>query len=241
MLNKIKLQHNDNPNKAIKKAPLPYKEVGDKIIFNFKLSAKGTRKDDGKPFTQKPQIVDAKKRPMEDQQIWGDSILKIICEPYGWNMPIGIGCTLRLKVVQVVKLVTGKPQNVSFQGLLKLNNNQPKYERTNNKSKSIMPVNNIDKAMVGKGEMKVAEKDPMTHIDLELMDNMKRVFDEARKEGFKGTFKDFLDTLSEEDLKTLFLADGGPVKAKIKQPKEVKKINLSQYFEPGKLGCLYDK
>ena len=27
-----------------------------------------------------------------------------------------------------------------------------------------MPVNNIDKAMVGKGEMKVAEKDPMTHM-----------------------------------------------------------------------------
>ena len=103
--------------KAVKKAPLPYKEVGDKIIFNFKLSAKGTRKDDGKPFTQKPQIVDAKKRPMEDQQIWGDSILKIICEPYGWNMPIGIGCTLRLKVVQVVKLVTGKPQNDILSGL----------------------------------------------------------------------------------------------------------------------------
>ena len=98
-----------------------------------------------------------------------------------------------------------------------------------------MPVNNIDKAMVGKGEMKVAEKDPMTHIDLELMDNMKRVFEDAKKDGFKGTFKDFLDTLSEEDLKTLFLSDGGPVKAKIKQPKEVKKINLSQYFEPGKL------
>lgn len=98
-----------------------------------------------------------------------------------------------------------------------------------------MPVNNVDKRMEGKGTMKVAEKDPLTHIDLELMDNMKRVFDEAKKEGFKGTFKDFLDTLSEEDLKTLFLADGGPVKAKIKQPKEVKKINLSQYFEPGKL------
>ena len=96
-----------------------------------------------------------------------------------------------------------------------------------------MPVNNIDKAMVGKGEMKVAEKDPMTHIDLELMDNMKRVFDEARKEGFKGTFKDFLDTLSEEDLKTLFLADGGPVKAKIKQPKEIKRINLADYFKAG--------
>ena len=113
----IKLQNNDNQKKAVKKAPLPFKELGDKIIFNFKLSAKGTRKDDGKPFTQKPQIVDAKKRPMEDQQIWGDSILKIICEPYGWNMPIGIGCTLRLKVVQVVKLVTGKPQNDILSGL----------------------------------------------------------------------------------------------------------------------------
>ena len=54
-----------------------------------------------------------------------------------------------------------------------------------------MPVNNIDKAMVGKGEMKVAEKDPMTHIDLELMDNMKRVFDEARKEGLKEPSKTF--------------------------------------------------
>jgi len=90
-----------------------------------------------------------------------------------------------------------------------------------------MPVNNVDKRMEGKGPMKVAEKDPLTHIDLELMDNMKRVFDEARKEGFKGTFKDFLDTLSEEDLKTLFLEKGGLV-AKVKQPKQVKKINIAR-------------
>ena len=40
-----------------------------------------------------------------------------------------------------------------------------------------MPVNNVDKRMEGKGPMKVAEKDPLTHIDLELMDNMKRVLD----------------------------------------------------------------
>ena len=96
-----------------------------------------------------------------------------------------------------------------------------------------MPVNNVDKRMEGKGTMKVAEKDPLTHIDLELMDNMKRVFDEAKKEGFKGTFKDFLDTLSEEDLKTLFLEKGGLV-AKVKQPKEVKKINIAEYFAPRK-------
>ena len=40
-------------------------------------------------------------------QIWGDSILKVCFEPYFWNMPIGIGCTLRLKEVQVLELVTG--------------------------------------------------------------------------------------------------------------------------------------
>ena len=96
-----------------------------------------------------------------------------------------------------------------------------------------MPVNNVDKRMEGKGTMKVAEKDPLTHIDLELMDNMKRVFDEAKKEGFKGTFKDFLDTLSEEDLKTLFLEKGGLV-AKVKEPKAVKQINIAEYFAPGK-------
>ena len=75
-----------------------------------------------------------------------------------------------------------------------------------------MPVNNVDKRMEGKGRKKVAEADPMTNIDLELMDNMKRVFEEAKKEGFKGNFKQFLDTLSPEDLKTLFLNKGGLVK-----------------------------
>ena len=39
-----------------------------------------------------------------------------------------------------------------------------------------MPVNNVEKRMEGKGnpkEMKVADADPMTHIELELMDNMR--------------------------------------------------------------------
>ena len=40
------------------------------------------------------------------------------------------------------------------------------------KGKTLMPVNNVDKRMEGKGPMKVAEKDPMTHIDLELMNKI---------------------------------------------------------------------
>ena len=46
----VKKQHDQNPDKAIKKS-LPYTEEGDDIIFNFKMKAKGTRKSDGKPFT----------------------------------------------------------------------------------------------------------------------------------------------------------------------------------------------
>ena len=47
----------------------------------------------------------------EGTQIWGDSILRIVAEPRAYNMPIGIGCTLRLKTVQVIELVTGKSKN----------------------------------------------------------------------------------------------------------------------------------
>ena len=104
----IKKQHDKDPNKAITKS-LPYTEEGDDIIFNFKMKAKGTRKSDGKPFTQEPNIVNADLTPFnKDQKIWGDSILKITFEPYAWNMPVGIGCTLRIKTVQVLELVTGK-------------------------------------------------------------------------------------------------------------------------------------
>ena len=104
----VKKQHDQNPDKAIKKS-LPYTEEGDDIIFNFKMKAKGTRKSDGKPFTQEPNIVNADLTPFnKDQKIWGDSTLKITFEPYAWNMSIGIGCTLRIKTVQVLELVTGK-------------------------------------------------------------------------------------------------------------------------------------
>jgi hypothetical protein len=106
-----------NNTSGFKRAPLPYEILNDnseneKVVFNFKLKASGTRKSDGKTFTQKPLIVNALKQPLEEgTQIWGDSILKITFEPYGWNMPIGIGCTLRLKEVQVLELVTGKTKN----------------------------------------------------------------------------------------------------------------------------------
>jgi hypothetical protein len=108
----VKNQHDQDPNKAIKKAPLPYEVRDEEIIFNFKLRASGTRKSDGKTFTQEPNLLNNDHTPFDKNlKIWGGSKLRITFEPYTWNMPIGIGCTLRLKTVQVVELVTGGSSN----------------------------------------------------------------------------------------------------------------------------------
>ena len=103
----IKSQHDLDPNKEVTKK-LPYEVIDDKVIFTFKLKASGKRKSDGKEFTQKPDLRSADMmRFPHDKQIWGDSILRITFSPYAWNQPIGIGCTLRIKTVQVIDLVTG--------------------------------------------------------------------------------------------------------------------------------------
>jgi hypothetical protein len=104
----VKKQHDLNPEKEIKKS-YPYTEEDGNFIFNFKMKASGVRKADKKTFTQEPNIVNADLTQFDKSlKIWSDSILKITFEPYAWNMSIGIGCTLRIKSVQVLELVTGK-------------------------------------------------------------------------------------------------------------------------------------
>ena len=108
----VKKQHDLNPKKQVTKAPLPYSIENEEVTFNFKLKAQGVRKSDCKTFTQAPNLLNADLSEFEKKQtIWGGSILKITFSPYAWNMPIGIGCTLRLKSVQVLELVTGKSSN----------------------------------------------------------------------------------------------------------------------------------
>ena len=109
---KVKEEHTKNPNVKINYAPLPFEEKDEKIIFNFKMKASGTRRDNKKTFTQSPVLMDAELKPLgHDVQIWGDSILRITFEPHSYSMPVGLGCTLRLKTVQVLQLVTGKATN----------------------------------------------------------------------------------------------------------------------------------
>ena len=112
------LHHKTHPNQTngFTMAPLPYKIEGDNITFHFKLNASGVRKNDGKSFTQKPLLLDHELNPMDPEvKIYSDSIIRVGFEPHGYNVSgTGIGCTLRLKEVQIKHLVTGGSSKTVF-------------------------------------------------------------------------------------------------------------------------------
>jgi len=79
-----------------------------------------------------------------------------------------------------------------------------------------MTKNNIEKKMEA-----VQISDPMTHIDLEIMNRLKQLYEDAKKSGYTGTMEEYQKTLSLEDLKTIDLASGGTVSDQLKQLKSV--------------------
>lgn len=93
---------------------MPYEvddDTGD-ITFTFKTKASGKRKKDGKPWTRKVPMFDAKLHPIEDAEVWSGSILKVSFEmnPFGvesYSPLVGVGVSLRLEGVQILKLVQG--------------------------------------------------------------------------------------------------------------------------------------
>ena len=104
----------DNKGKTVKSAPKPYKEESGNVFFKFKMKASGVNKKTQEKFTQRPQLLDSKKNPIApNTSIWGGSIMKIAYEPFPYFTPmLGAGISLRLKAVQVIKLVEGKSNNV---------------------------------------------------------------------------------------------------------------------------------
>jgi hypothetical protein len=78
----------------------------------------------------------------------------------------------------------------------------------------------IEKRMEGGGPKKMVdgklmvEADPLHHIELELSGTLKQMFEEAKQEGFEGSFKSYIDSLSLEELKKVALRDGGVVDKK---------------------------
>jgi hypothetical protein len=94
--------------KKIKIAPKPYTTEGDFSILKMKMKASGINKKTKQPFQQRPIIVDAKKNPMPiDTYIASGSMCKCVFDAIPYHTPItGAGITLRLKMVQIIELVT---------------------------------------------------------------------------------------------------------------------------------------
>ena len=98
----------------------------------------------------------------------------------------------------------------------------------------------LDKAPTVKEALMIAEKDPMQHIELELMNALERAFKEAQEQGFGGNFKDWIKTKDLEELKELAkFKDGGNVVSlsdylKQKEPIKIKQLDLASQFTPGK-------
>ena len=99
-----------------------------------------------------------------------------------------------------------------------------------------MKINNVEKAMEGKGDgstarilNKLAEaKDPMYHIELELSNALKRAYEEAKENGFKGSMEDYIKTAPLDELKSLAMAGGGSVDFSSMSPGQMKAIFISE-------------
>ena len=78
-----------------------------KVIIKTKMNAEVTPRD-GKPYKQSPNIFDSVKQPLHGVAIWGGSTLKIAGDivPYFMESTGNVGISLRMKGVQVIKLVT---------------------------------------------------------------------------------------------------------------------------------------
>ena len=105
----------DNKGKKVKEAPKPYTEEGDYVFFKYKMKATGVNQKTKEKFSQRPQLFDAKKNPVPlNTIIWGGSKLRCAYSLVPYYTPmLGAGVSLRLKAVQVIKLVQGKSdQNI---------------------------------------------------------------------------------------------------------------------------------
>ena len=108
-----------------------------------------------------------------------------------------------------------------------------------------MKIPNIEKAMPGtsdgstakeliklgekeKEKKQLADKDPMTHMDLEMMGNIERNYEEAVEKGFSGTMEEYIESLSLEGLREIALSNGGSVDFTNMSPGQMKAIFVSE-------------
>ena len=119
----LSLAQEKNKGKKIKQADAPYFEELDddgkptgNTIFKFKTKAQIISKD-GKVIPNRVAIFDSKGTPMVDANVWSGSEMKVSAEliPY-YTAMAGAGVSLRLRAVQITKLVEGGSSNAKGYG-----------------------------------------------------------------------------------------------------------------------------
>jgi len=77
------------------------------LVFKAKMKAR-IKSRNGQVYEQKPAVVDAKRTPMDGNQLIGNgSVVKVAVEPVPYMMPSTkqVGVSLRLKAMQVIEMV----------------------------------------------------------------------------------------------------------------------------------------
>ena len=109
--------------KNIKTAPAPFEDELDddgqptgSTVFKFKTKDQITTKD-GKIIPNRVAIFDSKGTPMTDCNVWSGSEMKVSAElvPY-YTAMVGAGVSMRLRAVQITKLVEGGNGNAKGYG-----------------------------------------------------------------------------------------------------------------------------
>ena len=112
--------------KAIKQANSPYEDElvdgkpSGNVIFKFKTKAKIITKD-GKVIPNRVALFDSTGKPMIDANVWSGSEMKVSAEliPY-YTAMAGAGVSMRLRAVQITKLVEGGSSNAKGYGFDKV-------------------------------------------------------------------------------------------------------------------------
>ena len=75
-----------------------------------------------------------------------------------------------------------------------------------------MKIDMVEKRLEGTSDgstakelKKLAEKDPMINIELELMNALERAFEEAKERGIEGSMEEYIKTAPIEELKAIGL------------------------------------
>lgn len=91
------------------------------VLFKFTMKAGGVRKKDKSPWSQKPSVFDSKgKRLDKVPEIWGGSEGRVSVEASPYFIPGtgAAGVSLRMKAVQLLKLVQGGSRDASGFGFV---------------------------------------------------------------------------------------------------------------------------